>query len=73
MKSFYESQSEINSQVNEVMNGSTIIQLFEQEDNAKKDFLKTSMKMQEAGLSMLKVDSTISWSLVEFFKDYFYF
>ncbi|MCI5997827.1 MAG: ABC transporter ATP-binding protein [Peptoniphilaceae bacterium] len=73
MKSFYESQSEINSQVNEVMNGSTIIQLFEQEDNAKNDFLKTSMKMQEAELSMLKVDSTISWSLVEFFQRLFLF
>lgn len=73
MKSFYESQSEINSQVNEVMNGSVIIQLFEQEDNTKKAFLKTSMKMQEAELSMLKVDSTISWSLVEFFQRLFLF
>ena len=71
MNSYYENQGEINTHVNEVMNGSSIIQLYSQEENIEKTFLKTSKKMLDAELGLTIVDSTISWSLVEFLQRIF--
>lgn len=73
MKLFYESQSEINTQVNETMDGISIIQLFNQEKNIKDKFFNTSKTMQDAGLRLLHVDSTISWSLVDLLQRIFIF
>lgn len=68
MTVFYEAQSEINSQVNEAMNGSSIIQLFGQEQAVADQFEQTAQKMLDADFKMIKVEATISWTLVEFFK-----
>ncbi|MGT2784179.1 ABC transporter ATP-binding protein [Streptococcus merionis] len=68
MTSFYEAQSELNSQVNEAMNGASIIQLFGQEEAMATQFDQTAERMLASDLKMTKVESTISWSLVELFK-----
>ncbi|MCW6665170.1 ABC transporter ATP-binding protein/permease [Aerococcaceae bacterium NML191219] len=68
MTIFYEAQSEINTQVNEAMNGSTIIQLFGQEERALAEFESVAQRMLDADLRMIHVESTISWNLVEVMK-----
>lgn len=68
LANYYEAESDVNTQINEVMHGSTILQLFHQEKQTINRFTQTSEQMCEAQKSLIKVDSTISWSLVEVFK-----
>lgn len=68
MTDFYEAQSELNSQVNEAMNGASIIQLFGQEESMTEQFDETAQRMLTSDLKMTKVEATMSWTLVELFK-----
>ncbi|MGT2667516.1 ABC transporter ATP-binding protein [Streptococcus rifensis] len=68
MTDFYEAQSELNSQVNEAMNGASIIQLFGQEESMTDQFDETAQRMLTSDLKMTKVEATMSWTLVELFK-----
>lgn len=68
MTTYYEMQSEVNTHVNEMMTGSTIIQLFNQEADTINRFDHVVDQMFEADKRMLRVHATISWSLVEVFK-----
>ena len=65
MKVFFEAQSEINSQVNETMNGSVMIQLSHIESSFKSRFQTIVEQMYQAALKWIRVDSTVSWSLGE--------
>lgn len=65
---YYEMQSEVNTHVNELMTGSTIIQLFNQEADTIQRFDEVVEKMYQADLKMNRVHASISWSLVEVFK-----
>lgn len=68
MTDFYEAQSELNSQVNEAMNGASIIQIFGQEELMAKQFEGTAAKMLSSDLQITHVEATMSWSLVELLK-----
>ncbi|MGT2756902.1 ABC transporter ATP-binding protein [Streptococcus ovuberis] len=68
MTDFYEAQSELNSQVNEAMNGASIIQLFGQEKTMARQFEGTAAKMLRSDLQITHVEATMSWSLVELLK-----
>lgn len=65
MKVFFEAQSEVNSQVNETMNGSVMIQLSQIEASFKSRFQTIVEQMYQAALKWIRVDSTVSWSLGE--------
>lgn len=68
MKDFYDARSDVNTQVNETMNGASLIQLYQQEESVLADFDKTSSKMLAADNRMHLVNSTASWPLTEFTK-----
>lgn len=68
MTTYYEMNSEVNSHVNEMMTGSTIIQLFNQEEDTISRFDRIVDKMFQADKKMIRVHATISWSLVEVIK-----
>lgn len=73
MKMYYEAQSDVNSSVNEAMNGSSILQLFQQEEATIQQFESVARKMYDADKGMIKIESTISWGLVELIKRLFIF
>lgn len=68
MKDFYKARSAVNTQVNEMMNGVSIIQLYHQEDQALQEFDKEITKMRKADNSIIFADSVASWTLTEFLK-----
>lgn len=68
MTEFYEAQSELNSQVNETMNGASIIQLFGQETATASQFKETANRMYQSDLKLTQVEATLSWPLVELLK-----
>lgn len=68
VKDFYDARSELNTLVNETMHGSEILQLFEQEEAIWADFQATAGKMKQADTELIKVYSTVSWSLAELIK-----
>ncbi|MFX3926902.1 ABC transporter ATP-binding protein, partial [Streptococcus suis] len=55
MKDFYDARSDVNTQVNETMNGASLIQLFGQEELIMKEFEVTADKMRRA-------DNKIIWA-----------
>lgn len=73
LTTYYEMQSEVNTQVNEMMTGSAIIQLFNQEKDAIDRFDTIIEKMYQADVKMINVHATISWSLVDLFKRIVFF
>lgn len=73
LTTYYEMQSEVNTQVNEMMTGSAIIQLFNQEKDAIERFDTIIEKMYQADVKMINVHATISWSLVDLFKRIVFF
>lgn len=73
MKDYYEAQSEITTQVNEVMNGSVILQLFKQEEMVTNNFTAISKKFLNAQKSLVHIDSAYSWNIVEVLKRMTYF
>ena len=68
MKDFYDARSEVNTQVNEAMNGASIIQLYHQEAAVLEDFDKVAQKMRKADDRIVLVDSSVSWTLTELLK-----
>lgn len=68
MADFYDARSEVNSQVNETMNGASLIQLYQQEDRVMAEFDETSGKMLAASNRLTSINSLASWTLTEFVK-----
>lgn len=68
MKDFYDARSELNTQVNETMNGASIIQLYHQEEAVLGEFDKIASKMRAADDQIVLVDSAASWTLTELLK-----
>ncbi len=69
MKEFYDARSEVNTQVNETMNGASLIQLFGQEKQVIKEFEATTTKMKNADNRIVWAQSIASWPLTEFIKN----
>ncbi|MBS4761644.1 ABC transporter ATP-binding protein [Carnobacteriaceae bacterium zg-ZUI252] len=65
---YYESQSQINTHVNETMNGSTILQLFKQEDAMSEEFERITSEMLRVQRRLVNVDAILSWNLMDVFK-----
>ncbi|MBJ8350258.1 ABC transporter ATP-binding protein [Streptococcus zalophi] len=70
ISNFYEARSEINTQVNETMNGSVVIQLYHQEKRIMNDFLQLSEKMRQSENKAILIDSSLSWNLMEMLKNF---
>ncbi len=68
MKDFFDSRSEINTQVNELLHGESRIQLYGQEERVIEEFDQTTDKMTVAYDRLVLADSIASWSLTEFLK-----
>ena len=68
MKDFYDARSELNTQVNETMNGASIIQLYHQEEAVLGQFDQIASKMRAADNRIVLVDSAASWTLTELLK-----
>lgn len=68
MKDFYDARSEVNTQVNETMNGASIIQLYHQEGSVLENFDKVASQMRNADNRIVLVDSAASWTLTELLK-----
>ncbi|HFI0379412.1 TPA: ABC transporter ATP-binding protein [Streptococcus suis] len=68
MKDFYDARSEVNTQVNETMNGASLIQLYGQEENMLAEFEATADKMRRADNQIIWAQSRATWTLTEFLK-----
>ena len=68
MKDFFDSRSEINTQVNELLHGASMIQLYGQEERVIDEFDQTTEKMTVAYDRLVLADSIASWTLTEFLK-----
>ena len=68
MKDFYDARSEVNTLVNETMNGSSIIQLYHQEESVLQQFDQVAGQMRAADDRIVLVDSAASWTLTELLK-----
>lgn len=68
MKAFYDARSAVNTQVNETMNGVSIIQLFHQENRMLEDFNQQINQMKKADDKIIFADSVASWTLTELVK-----
>ena len=68
MKDFFDSRSEINTQVNELLHGASMIQLYGQEERVIEEFDQTTEKMTVANDRLILADSIASWTLTEFLK-----
>lgn len=69
MKDFYDSRSDINNQVNELMHGASLIQLYHQEKTVLSEFDVTARKMSQADKHIVWVSALSSWPLTEFLKN----
>ncbi|MFC3927261.1 ABC transporter ATP-binding protein [Streptococcus caprae] len=67
-KAFYEARSDLNSLVNETMNGASILQLYGQEEVVWSEFEETAGTMRAADERLVLIGATVSWSLAELFK-----
>ena len=68
MKDFFDSRSEINTQVNELLHGASMIQLYGQEERVIDEFDQATEKMTVAYDRLVLADSIASWTLTEFLK-----
>ncbi|CYU80788.1 ABC transporter [Streptococcus suis] len=68
MKDFYDARSDVNTQVNETMNGASLIQLFGQEERIMKEFEVTADKMRRADNKIIWAQASSTWTLTEFLK-----
>ena len=69
MKDFYDARSDINNQVNELMHGASLIQLYHQEKTVLSEFNATARKMSQADKQIVWVSALSSWPLTEFLKN----
>lgn len=65
---YYEAQSQINTHVNETMNGSAILQLFKQEEKMAKEFDTITSELLRVQRRLVNIDSALSWGLMDIFK-----
>lgn len=68
MKDFYDARSDVNTQVNETMNGASLIQLFGQEERVMEEFEATTDKMRRADNKIIWAQSIATWNLTELVK-----
>ncbi|HEM3174011.1 TPA: ABC transporter ATP-binding protein [Streptococcus suis] len=68
MKDFYDARSEVNTQVNETMNGASLIQLYGQEERVLAEFEATADKMRRADNQIIWAQASSTWTLTEFLK-----
>lgn len=68
LEQYYELRSDVTTQVNEMMSGSEIIQLYQQETAMIETFETVVDKMYESEKRMNFAHATLSWSLVEALK-----
>lgn len=68
MKDFYDARSDINTKVNETMNGASLIQLYGQEEAVMQDFEQTANKMRQAENRIIWAQSIATWNMTEFLK-----
>ena len=68
MKDFFDSRSETNTQVNELLHGASMIQLYGQEERVIDEFDQTIDKMTVSYDRLVLADSIASWTLTEFLK-----
>ena len=68
MKDFFDSRSETNTQVNELLHGASMIQLYGQDERVIDEFDQTIDKMTVAYDRLVLADSIASWTLTEFLK-----
>lgn len=69
MKDFYDARSDVNTQVNETMNGASLIQLFGQEERIMKEFEVTADKMRRADNKIIWAQSLATWNLSGFLQN----
>lgn len=68
LATYYEAQSQINTHVNETMNGSAILQLFKQEDKMVAEFNVITSEMLLVQKRLVTLDAALSWGLMDIFK-----
>ncbi|MGT2950600.1 ABC transporter ATP-binding protein [Streptococcus cuniculi] len=68
MKEFYDARSDINTKVNETMNGASLIQLYGQEETVMQDFEQTANKMRAAENRIIWAQSIATWNMTELIK-----
>ncbi|HEM4550492.1 TPA: ABC transporter ATP-binding protein [Streptococcus suis] len=68
MKDFYDARSDVNTQVNETMNGASLIQLYGQEERVLAEFEATADKMRLADNQIIWAQASSTWTLTEFLK-----
>ena len=64
-----ETVSELNSAIAELIQGVTIAQAFNQEDMLSEEFAKTNEEWYQSRLQSQRIDSTLTWSLSDLFKN----
>ncbi|WP_155963787.1 ABC transporter ATP-binding protein [Streptococcus ruminantium] len=69
MKDFYDARSDVNTQVNETMNGASLIQLFGQEESVMEEFEATADKMRQADNKIIWAQSLATWNLSGFLQN----
>ncbi|HFI0263612.1 TPA: ABC transporter ATP-binding protein, partial [Streptococcus suis] len=69
MKDFYDARSDVNTQVNEPMNGASLIQLFGQEEAVMEEFEATADKMRRADNRIIWAQSLATWNLSGFLQN----
>ncbi len=62
---YYKSQSEMNSQVAEIMNSSIVVQLYQQISKTREKFNEIILKMMKADNKTNQIDASISWTLTD--------
>lgn len=67
-KDFYDARSEVNTQVAEVMNGASLLQLYGQEERTMTEFDTIANKMRQANNQLVWAQSIGSWNIVELLK-----
>lgn len=69
VKDLYEARSQVNTQVNEVMNGISILQLYGQEEAVMQEFTAMAGKMSEADQRKIRFESLAGWTLSELVRN----
>lgn len=69
MKDFYDARSDVNTQVNETMNGASLIQLFGQEEAVMREFETSANKMRKADNQINWAQSLTTWNLSGFLQN----
>ncbi|MGT2715041.1 ABC transporter ATP-binding protein [Streptococcus respiraculi] len=68
MKDFYDARSDLNTKVNESMNGASLIQLYGQEEAVMEDFEETANKMKRSENRIIWAQSIATWNMTELIK-----